>query len=293
MVAAALTGLAVLLFLVRSPPRDSEEKDPATILLDRSPSSIPSAAMEPVSPHQGSIPGLENLPAVTWQELVEGTPGIGFRSIKQLDDDPALMQQMQEDLENFRRYGSIGQGRVTTEFTATDELRKALEANGLPSMLAGLAFQPVLLSDLLPGEVSLIGAVEQGKMVADLGWAGLFQSALHKDGVRQLELSEVQQEFEVGDSVEVIKEFINGTVGDVPATIQRMSDEQGASVFTIEWSEKGRSVSLSTKAYEEAEALELARRIQQRYRELPYAGWRQPYRLDPQRPWHRMAKDGK
>lgn len=110
MVAAALTGLAVLLLLVRSPPPDSEEKDPATILLDRSPSSIPSAAMEPVSPHQGSIPGLENLPAVTWQELVEGTPGIGFRSIEQLDDDPALMQQMQEDLENFRRYGSIGKG---------------------------------------------------------------------------------------------------------------------------------------------------------------------------------------
>lgn len=231
--------------------------------------------------------------SATWQDLIEGMPGISYRSVEQLDSDPALQQQMYEDLENFRRYGSLGKGWVTTEFTATTELKKALEAKGLPSMLAGLAFQPVLLSELLVGEVSLAGAVEQGKMVSDLGWAGLFQSALHKDGVRQLELSEVQEEFAVGDSVEVIKEFLNGTVGDVPATIQRMLDEQGAKVFTIEWSELNRTFSLSTKAYDEAEAMELARRIQQRYRELPYAGWRQPYRLDPQRPWHRMAKDGK
>jgi hypothetical protein len=243
--------------------------------------------------HQASVADAESLPRATWQDLIEGAQGVSFRSIEQLDYEPALMQQMYEDLESFQRYGSIGKGRVTTEFTATAELRKALEANGLPSMLAGLAFQPVLLPDLLSGEASLIGAVEQGKRIEDLGWAGLFQSALHKDGVRQLELSEVQEEFAVGDSVEVIKEFLNGTVGDVPATIQRMLDEQGARVFTIEWTEKNRTFTLSTKAYDEAEALELSRRIQQRYRELPYAGWRQPYRLDPQRPWHRMAKDGK
>ncbi|MEZ5645659.1 MAG: hypothetical protein R3E99_10965 [Burkholderiaceae bacterium] len=167
-------------------------------------------------------------------------------------------------------------------------LKDALNEKGLESMVSGLALQPTLLSGLAGEKFDLVGANEQGKLIPDRGWAGFFQYAENQKSGRQLELSELQIETESGDSVEIIKDFINGSVGNVPASIQRMKDGTGLSVISVEWSEGSRSFTLNTKSISETETMEIARQIQSQYRSLPNQGWQKPYRPDTQKPLHRV-----
>lgn len=223
------------------------------------------------------------------EEIFEKPSGIAYKSIDQLEYEPELMKQVREELDNFRKYGSIGKGLTTIEFAKTQDLKESLNQKGLHSILNGLAFNPVHMTSILGSEFKLVGANDQGKLINGRGWNGYFQALSDENAVRQIELSESQIETKLGDGAEVISEFLNEKIGDVPASVQAMRDAEGRDVLSIQWSDDERMFTLNTKSFEKPEALALATSVLERYRLLPYQGWKSPYILDPSNALHRVA----
>lgn len=232
---------------------------------------------------------IENLNPVDPDETFKGRGGFVYRSIDELEVDPALLKQLRGELENFRNFGSVGKGRVTIEFERSDALRDALSKKGLNNLLNGLAFNPVHMTNILGPGFALTGADDQGKLVTQRGWSGLFQSLSESGTGRQVELSELQVETKLGDQTEIVTEFLNDQVGDVRASVQSMKDASGNEVYSVQWSDGDRAFTLNTKLFGRSEAVELAAQVLTRYRQLPYQGWKTPYVLDPNNPLHRIA----
>lgn len=222
-------------------------------------------------------------------EIFPGQGGFFYRSINDISHDPALLQQLKEDLDNFKKHGSIGKGRTTIEFENTQELKEALSRKGINSIVDGLAFNPVHLVNVAGSGFVMIGADDQGKMISGRGWNGFFQSFEERATGRQIELSESQIETQLGDETEIIEEFINDKVGDVRASVQVMKDGEGNDVYSIQWNDGDRSFTLNTKSFSRGEAMALSAVVLDRYRMLPYRGWKTPYALDPNNPLHRIA----
>lgn len=232
---------------------------------------------------------IETLNPVDSDETFPGRGGFVYRSINDLSHEPELLKQLKEDLDNFKKYGSIGKGKTTIEFERTKDLQESLSKKGITSIVNGLAFNPTQIVNVAATEFSLIGADDQGKVIPDRGWNGLFQSFEDSATGRQIELSESQIETLLGDETEVIEEFLNDKVGDVRASVQVMKDSGGSDVFSIQWDDGDRSFTLNTKSFSREESMALATTILERYRMLPYKGWKTPYVLDPNNPLHRIA----
>jgi len=97
---------------------------------------------------------------------------------------------------------------------------------------------------------------------------------------RHVELSEEQLETELGDSADSITEFNSALVGNTPAFLQTMKDENGNNVHSIQWHDGERVFILITKNFEESSVVSMAKQIQDNYRMSPHGGWKTPYRLD-------------
>lgn len=241
--------------------------------------ALPSLASDPI----------DNLYPVDPDETFNGRGGFVYRSIDELSSDPALRNQLRSELENFRNFGSVGKGLVTIEFERTESLRDSLSKKGLNNLLNGLAFNPVLLTNILGHDFTLTGADDQGKLVTQRGWSGFFQSLAETGLGRQIELSELQIETKLGDQTEIITEFLNDKVGDVKASVQSMKDSSGSEIYSVQWSDGDRAFTLNTKMFSRSASVELANQVLTRYRQLPYQGWKTPYVLDPNNPLHRIA----
>lgn len=222
-------------------------------------------------------------------ELLTGPGGYVYKSVHDITGDPVLVEQLREDLENFQKYGSIGKGKPTIEFEAVKDRAASLERKGLEALLQGLAFNPIQLSKILGPDFSLIGADDQGKFISSKGWNSFIQIAESGTTGKQVELSEFQIESQLGDTTEVIEEFLNGNVADVRAMIQTMKDPAGKMVVSVQWNEGERSFTLNTKSFTLKESTDLAEEVLKQYRSLPHNGWKQPYVLDPENPLHRIA----
>lgn len=222
-------------------------------------------------------------------EIFPGRGGFVYRSIDDISHDPELLKQLREDLNNFRKYGSLGKGKTTIEFEKTQDLKESLNKKGINSIVDGLAFNPVHLINVVGSNYAMIGADDQGKLISGRGWNGFFQSFEDASTGRQIELSESQIETLLGDETEVIEEFLNDKVGDIRASVQAMKDATGNDVYSIQWDDGDRSFTLNTKALSKQEAMALATLILDRYRLLPHKGWKTPYVLDPNNPLHRIA----
>jgi hypothetical protein len=215
--------------------------------------------------------------------------GFIYKSMQDVSADSLLVEQLREDLDNFQKYGSIGKGKTIIEFEAVKERAASLEKKGLDSLLQGLAINPVQLADILGPDFSLIGADDQGKFISNKGWNSFIQIAESGTSGKQVELSEFQIESQLGDTTEVIEEFLNGNVADVRAMIQTMKDPAGKMVVSVQWNEGERSFTLNTKSFTLKESTDLAAEVLKQYRSLPHNGWKQPYVLDPDNPLHRIA----
>ena len=124
---------------------------------------------------------IDDLLTIDVDEIFPNPSGFVYRSIDELDHDDDLMRQLREDLANFKKYGSIGKGKITVQFSNTKNLMEVLEKRGLQSILNGLAFNPVQISGILGSGFLLVGADDQGKLISDCGWSGYFQFAdLHQ-----------------------------------------------------------------------------------------------------------------
>lgn len=232
---------------------------------------------------------IESLNPVDPDETFPGRGGFVYRSINDATHEPELLRQVKEELDNFKKHGSIGKGKTTIEFENTQDLKEALGKKGISALINGLAFNPTQISNIAGSGFSMIGADDQGKMIPGRGWNGFFQSYEDATTARQLELSESQIETLLGDETEVIEEFLNDKVGDVRASVQVMKDDQGRDVYSIQWNDGDRSFTLNTKSFSREESMALALTILERYRLLPYKGWKTPYFLDPNNPLHRTA----
>lgn len=232
---------------------------------------------------------IDSLNPVDPDETFPGQGGFVYRSINDANHEPELLKQVQEDLDSFKKYGSIGKGKATIEFESTQDLKDALSKKGISALINGLAFNPTQIQNIAGSSFAMIGADDQGKMIPDRGWNGFIQSYEDSATGRQLELSESQIETLLGDETEVIEEFLNDKVGDVRASTQVMKDEQGRDVYSIQWNDGDRSFTLNTRSFSKEDSKALATMILERYRLLPYKGWKTPYFLDPNNPLHRIA----
>ena len=222
-------------------------------------------------------------------EIFTREGGLSYRSIDQLIHNPDLVKQLREDLENFKKYGSIGKGQVTIEFSTTQDLKDALNQKGLTTVMSELAIKPVSIATILGDEFRLVGANTQGKLISTRGWNGFFQTLTDDQSGRQVELSEFQIETRLGDSTEIVTEFLNDMVGNTPAFVQTMKDRDDKNVYSIQWSDGDRSFTLNTKSFDKADSLALASSVLDQYRLLAHEGWKTPYFLDPSNPLHRLA----
>lgn len=222
-------------------------------------------------------------------EIFTREGGLSYRSIDQLIHNPDLVKQLREDLENFKKYGSIGKGQVTIEFSTTQDLKDALNQKGLTTAMSELAIKPVSIATILGDEFRLVGANTQGKLISTRGWNGFFQTLTDDQSGRQVELSEFQIETRLGDSTEIVTEFLNDMVGNTPAFVQTMKDRDDKNVYSIQWSDGDRSFTLNTKSFDKADSLALASSVLDQYRLLAHEGWKIPYFLDPSNPLHRLA----
>lgn len=253
------------------------------------PEGVAETARAESSKRDGSSDSFESLNPVDPDETFPGQGGFVYRSILDSNHEPGLIEQVKQDLDSFKRYGSIGKGKTTVEFESTQDLRESLDKKGIAALLQGLAFNPTNISNIAGPSFSMIGADDQGKLISGRGWNGFFQSYEDISTGRQLELSESQIEMLLGDETEVIEEFLNDRVGDVRASVQTMKDEQGRDVYSIQWNDADRSFTLNTRSFSKDDSRALATTILERYRLLPFKGWKTPYFLDPANPLHRMA----
>ena len=252
-----------------------------------------SVRANPIGAHETSIvsqnEAYENLPEVDLNEIFSRNRGIHYRSIEEIDYDHTLMKMLREALHNFKQFGSTSGGKVTTEFANAESLKESLSQKGEHAILHGIAINPVQLANILGPSFQLVGANDQAKFIPNLGWSGYVQFLSDATNNRHVELSEEQLETELGDGADSIIEFNNALVGNTPAFLQMVKDENGYSVHSMEWHDGERVFILATKNFVESSVVSLAKQIQDSYRMLPHGGWKTPYRLDPSNPLHRLA----
>ena len=218
-----------------------------------------------------------------------GGGGILQKSIEELRRDPRLVEVLRKDLDAVNAHGSISKGLQTIEFSSTNSLKESLVRHGEASLIDDLAFVPVLMMSVLGSRFELIGADTHGKLIGGRGWGGYVQSLADGHSGIQIELIELQIESALGDTVEVVTEFLNDKVGGVRAFVQKVKDGVGADVYSIQWSDGERSFTLNTKSLARSESLAMASVILERYRGMPHQGWKSPYVLDSENPLHRLA----
>jgi hypothetical protein len=219
--------------------------------------------------HEMSFPDLKNI-----------APGVTYKTMAEHDFPPDLRNQLMRELEQFKATGSAHGGKVTTEFSNTEDLKENLEKKGIEKLKNGLAFIPIDLGLILGEKYQILGANDQGKFIDGKGWGGFFQIYKDKFSAEMVELSESQLETQVGDGVQAILEFVNYKIAGYNATVESIRSDKGEYIFTIQWFVGERTFNLSTKNLSKQQAIEVAEKITSQFKTLPNGGWKVPYELD-------------
>ena len=229
-----------------------------------------------------SGPAFEQIPSMP--------PGLHLMPLDQQQMPEEVRHKILEELRNLRETGSTSGGRKTHEFAQTDYLSRQLQAKGYDSLVRDLAIIPSNLIGALGGGWELVGADVQAKLVTGLGWSGFGQVVRAPSSNRMVELSEMQFDVLGGDGAVISPEIFNGTVGQHPATIEVVRDDDGSELFTFSWIVADRRFSMSTKGLTRDEAAAVALRISQAREGMPHNGWQQPYEYNEENPLHRYTR---
>lgn len=196
---------------------------------------------------------------------------------------------LQAQLKNLRETGSLSRGKVTHEFALLGPMSENLQKKGLKKLHGQLAINPSDLRAILGPSYVVIGADSHGKWIDKRGAAGFFQILRNVSGSQMIELSENQLDVLGGDGTVLAPEFQNDLVMNFPATLERLTDPQGAMVHNLQWVAKDRTFHLTTRNMESDEVRQLATAITHRFVAMTFGGWREAYNYDPENPAHRVA----
>lgn len=197
---------------------------------------------------------------------------------------------LQTAIKNLRETGSFNRGKVTHEFALLGPMSESLQKKGLKTLLGELAITATDLSTILGPSYVMVGADSQGTQMENKGALGFFQILRNVSGNQMIELSENQLDVLGGDGAMIPTEYLNDKMGDLPATLERLVDAQGAVLHNIQWAAKDRTFQLTAKNMETDEVRQVATAITQRFKAMAFDGWRQRYEYDPDNIAHRLAR---
>lgn len=217
-------------------------------------------------------------------------PGVKYLSLEQQQLPAEWKQHLRDQLRNLRETGSLSGGKVTHEFSLLGPMADNLRHKGIDKLRSQLAIQPSDLGRVLGPSFHLVGADVQGKWVEGLGAAGFFQIQRNPTGNQMVELSENQLDVLGGDGTVIAPEFHNDSVGQFPATLEKVLDRDGTPLHNLQWAAKDRTFHLTTRNMTADETRQIAAGITQRLMAMPFEGWRQRYEYDPENPVHRTAR---
>ncbi len=269
------------------------------------------AAESAAEPMSGERPARDALSASPWQPpgprpdamtalashapTIEPPPierGVKYVPLAQQRLPAEWKAHLQTQLDNLRVTGSLNGGRITHEFALLGPLSETLQKKGLSKLLAQLAVEPTDLRAVLGPSYVVIGADVQGKWVEKRGALGFFQILRSVSGNQMVELSENQLDVLGGDGTVVASEFQNDKVGEFPATLERLTDSNGARLHNLQWIAKDRTFHLTARNMDAEEVRQLATAITQQFEAMRFGGWKDRYEYDPENLLHRLNRPG-
>ena len=174
---------------------------------------------------------------------------------------PEEKSELLRKFNNLNVYGSLSGGKITHEFKYTQKYKSELEkAGGYNKLEQQLAFKPTPLNNYIDNSLKLVGAVTSGTYTENKGFNSLFRTYDNGNGTK-LEINEMYLNPENNMSVEVYKESINHYIGNYPATIERLKDENGTPITNLSWNTKDRNYMLTASNMNEVELDNLAKNI--------------------------------
>ncbi|MEZ5645657.1 MAG: hypothetical protein R3E94_19915 [Burkholderiaceae bacterium] len=115
-----LVASAFLVAMYRNQDFFNQNTDHGNMASDRI--SHQPSAKEIHAGNKESDDDFNQLQKIKKQDLFEIPGGFHYRSIGQVDYDPVLMESLLQDLENFKKFGSINKGQTDVEFSVTSDL---------------------------------------------------------------------------------------------------------------------------------------------------------------------------
>ncbi len=163
---------------------------------------------------------------------------------------------------NLHTYGSYSAGKITNEFKDTKKYIENLrKSGGYDEMVKKLTFQPFPLKQYIDPSFKLVGAEVSGTYTENKGFNSIFRSYNNFKG-KKLEVNEMLVNRENDMQVEIYQESINHYVGgNIPATIERLTDENGNSIFNLYWSNQNKDYMITGLNFTEVELDNIANQI--------------------------------
>jgi hypothetical protein len=157
--------------------------------------------------------------------------GVIIESVEDGNYSPQEKKEIEDSIENLKRYGSLSGGRMTTEFSNADYNRDTLSTIGIKDILAKVGFQPYDLTQAMSEKGLKLTGSSVGGANNGTGFDSFYRLYESKDG----------QKFEVGETkisptetvVTLVKETLNANINGTPALVQHIDNNNVNSALFV------------------------------------------------------------